>query len=362
MKLVYIHDTPMPGPDANTINVARMCDAFVDIGHEILLIHPWRGERTSVAAHYGLRHQIRTLQLPRPRIFGGGRSFSVGAALIARAAGADLVYARKPSLLLPALHLGVKVIYEAHAPLEHRQDKDRRAFAQLLKSGKLCRIVAISEALRARIQEEWPEAASRLMVAHDGADPVHVDDPARRGGQPRVGYAGHFYPGKGMEMIYRLAVERPRVEFLVLGGKGADLEHWRMQTRDMPNIRLTGMVPPREVPRHLATCDVVLAPYADQVRVSDGTSDVARWMSPLKIFEYMAQGLPILCSDLPVLREVLQDGVNAVLCPPGDTAAWLSRLDALLADAPRRAELGNAAKMQFEARHSWAKRAERILA
>ena len=60
--------------------------------------------------------------------------------------------------------------------------------------------------------------------------------------------------------------------------------------------------------------------------------DVAPWMSPLKIFEAMANGRPILASDLPAVREVLRDGHNALLAPPDDLDAWVDRIRVLQSD------------------------------
>ena len=57
------------------------------------------------------------------------------------------------------------------------------------------------------------------------------------------------------------------------------------------------------------------------VRIAGG-GETAAWMSPLKVFGYMAAAKPILCSDLPVLREVIEDGRNGILVPPDDPAAW----------------------------------------
>ena len=365
MKIGYIHDSRMPAPEANTVNVAKMCDAFAANGHEVTLVHlPTQMKGVDVRAYYGLHHPIRTIALPRGGFPGGGRVFAAMAAAIFRMRGVELVYGRKAELLLPSLRLGMPVVVETHEEIHEGRKNSRAALTKMLGSPKLRRMVVISEALREAIAAEWPRIADRLLVAHDGADamerPLPVPDAGRA--RPLIGYAGHLYPGKGMELIHQLALRRPDIDFLVLGGKGDDLVRWRAETANMPNITLTGMVPHSEVPERLAACDLVLAPYANEVRTTDGRSDIARWMSPLKIFEYMAQGLPMMASDLPVLREVLEDGVDAALCPPGDADAWLARMDALLADPAARAAMGAAARAKLEARFTWRIRARDVIA
>jgi glycosyltransferase involved in cell wall biosynthesis len=100
-------------------------------------------------------------------------------------------------------------------------------------------------------------------------------------------------------------------------------------------------------------------PYGESVSASSG-GDIAPYLSPMKLFEYLASGRPILSSDLPVLREVLDDEF-AVLLPPGDVGAWAAALEALAADPARRERLGEAGRTAA-GQYSWKARAERILA
>jgi glycosyltransferase involved in cell wall biosynthesis len=108
--------------------------------------------------------------------------------------------------------------------------------------------------------------------------------------------------------------------------------------------------------------DAVLAPYLRVVHgVGGGGGNLAAWMSPLKIFEYMAAGKPILSSDLPVLREVLRDGENAMLRAPEDIEGWATALTQLFRDEGLRARLGAQARRDFDAHYSWNRRARSIL-
>ena len=106
--------------------------------------------------------------------------------------------------------------------------------------------------------------------------------------------------------------------------------------------------------------DVLLAPYQEDTRVPGGLN-TARWMSPIKIFEYMASRKPILCSDLPVLREVLCHEENALLLPPREPQAWASALARLNSDAALAERLAETALRNFEERHTWQERARKIL-
>jgi glycosyltransferase involved in cell wall biosynthesis len=108
-------------------------------------------------------------------------------------------------------------------------------------------------------------------------------------------------------------------------------------------------------------CDVMLAPYQRVVLVADGRTDAAPWMSPLKIFEYMAAGKPMLASDLPVIREILANGDTALLLPPDQPALWAEALCRLRDDRDLRHRLGQSAHRTFLKRHTWIQRARAIL-
>ena len=365
MKIGYIHDVRVPGPDASTVNVAKMHDAFAANGNQPLLVLPGVGERVDAAEHYGLRGALNSVAITLPHwLPARARLFAALAATVLRMRNVDLVYGRKPTLLTPAVRLGLPVVLELHSVLSPSATRARRCFEQLLQSPKLVRIVTISQALADDVAAEWPQAADRLKVAHDGADIVKSIAPAVPRpvpARPCVGYAGHLYPGKGMELIKELAALRPGVDFVIIGGRPEDISRWRADTASLTNIHFKGRVPHAQVAANLADCDAVLAPYSASVIVSDGCTDVARWMSPLKIFEYMAFGHAIMATDLPVIREILRDGETAILCPAGDVEAWALGLDGLLDDEQGRRALACAARDSLEREFTWDARADAVL-
>jgi glycosyltransferase involved in cell wall biosynthesis len=99
-------------------------------------------------------------------------------------------------------------------------------------------------------------------------------------------------------------------------------------------------------------------PYQERVAASSG-GNIAQYLSPMKMFEYLACGRVILSSDLPVLREVLNDQ-NAVLLPPDDVGAWVEALEEIRGDPKRQQKL--MAQAQNDAkRYTWESRAALIL-
>jgi glycosyltransferase involved in cell wall biosynthesis len=161
-------------------------------------------------------------------------------------------------------------------------------------------------------------------------------------------------------MIPPLAARLPEADFHVVGGEQRIVERLRADPSIPKNIRLHGFVPPADTERLCLAFDVALAPYQHDVRIAGG-GETAAWMSPLKVFGYMAAARPIICSDLPVLREVIEDGRNGLLVPPADPDAWAAALKGLLEDRHLRDRLATAAHADFLSHHTWRQRASRVI-
>ncbi|MFC1668440.1 methyltransferase domain-containing protein, partial [Chlamydiota bacterium] len=133
------------------------------------------------------------------------------------------------------------------------------------------------------------------------------------------------------------------------------------RTSAVSNIVIHGFVSPSKVNRHMKEMDVLLMPYQEKVLINNNEkSDTAPWMSPMKLFEYLGSGVPILSSDLPVLREILIDKKNALLIPAGDKDCWQQGLETLKNDYTLRTTLSeNAGKIIDE--YTWDRRVKHIV-
>ena len=148
--------------------------------------------------------------------------------------------------------------------------------------------------------------------------------------------------------------------FMSSGGNAKDVERWKAITGPPANLIFHGHVSPAEADGYRLAMDVLIAPYQQEVHNAGGSQDIARWMSPLKIFEYMAAGKPIIASDLPVLREVLQHNRQALLVPPADVDGWQQAVRRL-SDPRLRGQLGEQALRTFQQSHTWKQRANLVL-
>ena len=174
---------------------------------------------------------------------------------------------------------------------------------------------------------------------------------------PLVTYAGHLYPWKGVETLLGALAAAPGLRGRVIGGHPSEPDLGRVKQFAAnlglgERVEFTGMKAPGEVAALLREADLLVLP-------NRATSVSASYTSPLKLFEYLAAGRPIVASDLPALREILRDRENAWLVPPDDPAALAAALDALSRDKALSVRLARAA-FDSAGAYSWDARAERL--
>ncbi|HEY4240967.1 MAG TPA: glycosyltransferase family 4 protein [Kofleriaceae bacterium] len=364
MNVLYLSLSYVPSRRASSVHVMRMCAALARAGHGVRLVAKRSDEEVADDfAFYGVPRGFELEKLARPAVKGGGMVFAAGLAgqLVRRRSWADLVYSRDVVGALLATQLRMPAVYEAHGI--PARPAVRRALRRVLRRPSLRALVVISEALRRDLAaEDLLPPHAPTIVAHDAADAPPLPLRVPRTGRPRLGYIGNLYRGRGVELVVELAGRLPSCDVELVGGTERDLAYWRAQ--HVPaNARFVGFVAPGELTARYATYDALLMPYPRSgIGVaSDGGVDTSRWCSPMKMFEYMAAGAPIVTSDLPVLGEILRDGENALVAPAGDAAAWERAIRRLLDEPQLASRLAHAARTQLEREHTWDARVARIL-
>ena len=109
-------------------------------------------------------------------------------------------------------------------------------------------------------------------------------------------------------------------DFHIIGGDDKDLDFWKSRNKQK-NVIFHGYKINSEISELLIQFDILIAPYQYKVFINNGLN-TASWMSPLKIFEYMSAGKPIVSSKLNVLKEVLTHNYNALLVKPDDVEEY----------------------------------------
>lgn len=371
MKLVYLANSTIPSRAANSIHVMKMSQAFSKNGHEVTLVVPNKPDKENevdnVYSYYDVEPCFEIEKVSRPQLSSAGTF--VSNYLMGRKAAQDnpdVVYGRTVLGCYFASRRGLKTAFESHGPINQGRFGHIQEFffKRLTNKAQFSNLVVISDALREYYIEQYPHLTESIFVARDGADPVNdsiqpieFENPNER---LQVGYIGHLYQGRGMDIIAKMARRCQWADFHIIGGEQEDVQSWRERLDGVDNITFYGFLPPNELDPYRLAFDVQVAPYQRDLETRGGRNTVD-WMSPLKIFEYMATGRAILASNLPAIREILEHEETALLCSPEEPDDWIDALSRLRERPVFRSSLGERAKDKFTTNYTWKVRAEMIL-
>ena len=239
-----------------------------------------------------------------------------------------------------------------------------RRFIQMLITRKIKNIY-ISEKLRGALKD----SGNRGLVLHDAG----VKDSSRatyflssckdkisheiKCEKFNVGYFGSIRKGSGSVLIYEIAkhLEKNMVDFHLFGS----VKDNHYPSCQLSNLKFQGQIPHHEVHNAMKRMDVLIMPFQKEVYVAPGVN-TADYMSPLKLFEYFASGVPVISSKLPVLEEVLIDKVNCLFADPENYEDWLYKLQLLRRDTSLSESIACHAKEIIDNKYNWEVRAKKI--
>jgi glycosyltransferase involved in cell wall biosynthesis len=392
VRILYLADIRFPLERANGIQTMETCHALAARGHRVsLAVRPdTRAPSRDPFAFYGLP-RLETLNIEIVPVTGppAARRTAYVTFGVGRAMGRvrqDAIFTRDLGLAailvrLPRLVRG-PVVYEAHTiAADEAAERDRMLTGAAAASpAKLRRLatrdasvwrradgyVTITAGLKAELERRFG-ARTNVAVVPDGArlSGGSVERPAPASQPPTsmqsaaftIGYAGHLYPWKGVDLIVEAVAALPDARALIVGGHPQESDLARVQAFATqldcaPRVTFTGFVAPLEVASRLRQADVLVLPNPASA-VSNA------YTSPLKLFEYMASGRPIVASDLQSIREVLMHERNALLVAPGDPQALTAAIRRLMEDRTLGTRLASQA-LEDAREYTWEKRAERL--
>ncbi len=222
-------------------------------------------------------------------------------------------------------------------------------------------VAVVSSRLRDYLAERHRVDPAKFVVAPNGAD-LEVFSPRTPrdheigwdGAEaPVVGFVGSFRKWHGVEHLGRMLREvgaaRPAARFLMVGD-GPEIEVTRRLAEPLgERVVFTGRVPHARVPGLVASFGIGVLP------------ETLFYGSPLKMIEWMAAGKAIVAPAYDPVREVMRDGVEGLLFPPGDADAMIRAVLSLIDDPGLRQRLGDAAAARAAASLSWEDNARKVL-
>lgn len=317
MKMYYIANARMPNEKAHGIQIAKMCEAFLEQGVDVTLVVPRRKTTPgSVRDFYHLRVDVPIIRLSSLNLYNFKRAGYFVSSLSFMLVSLCFLWWKKikgekfvvytvdldnySSSFLP---LAQKQLYsEMHGSKPY-------TIEQRFLFRRVEGIIAINSLIVRELQERFSKTRARFIVEPNGIDlsvfyPRDKAEARRRLGLPHdkkiALYAGRFFAWKGLEIMPQTARIDDTVLWYMVGGTKEEFEHLTHESAPA-NMVFVGVQSHDQIPWWLAAADalVVLGTKRD--------IQSYRYTSPMKLFEYLLSGRPIVASKTPALEQIVSD-------------------------------------------------------
>ena len=267
---------------------------------------------------------------------------------------------------------GIPWILQVEALLYYEAKEERKALvldgiAKKLElwSYRQCDVIAcVSATLKEILVTEIGIDPHKIVLVPNGVDVEFLNpqlhQPKKVFSEFTIGFVGSLYSWAGLDLLLDAIAELKNAGYnfsLVIVGDGEMMSAWSQQAIDLgieQQVKFIGRVSWQEVPQYIAGCDIG---YSGQIQLQMGKM----YLSPMKLYEYMSMGKPVVASAFEDARRLVEEGQTGFLYPPGDKQALKQSLIAAYEAKERLPAMGQQARQQIEREHSWSNRVQHLL-
>lgn len=372
-KIAYLANARIPTEKAHGLQIAKMAESFSSLGCKVTLWLPNRKNiiNTSIKEFYNLKFEIDTVKLlnifyffedfSKKIYFPIQRFFFFWQALILMPfAKCDFIYSREITLCFWLQLFGKKTVFEDHEP------KVKFKFLYYFFINHIRHKILVAKNLE-KIYEESGVDKDTYEVSPNGVDLEEIKEvKADRNiwkeifgllpSEKIILYVGHFYEWKGVDVLIAAAEFMTEGKIVLVGGTPEDKERIdkMIKSKNLKNIFLHSFVPHLEALKYIKSADILVLPNTAKEERS------AKYTTPIKMFEYMASGVPIVASRIESFQSYLEDKKNSVLFEPDNPQDLAEKIRLLMSDNSLAQNLVMQSLAQAKD-YSWKNRAEKIL-
>lgn len=353
--IAYWHDPRFKRKAGGLIRIFELADNLTRLGSSVLLVMPKIGYPKKQTIAKVIEIPFIDLPLIRPLSFQLISTLTLFGRLIGHV---DFLYVRKMNSFLPILigklfripaffevpndpYLGYQSIGKTKSFFEKTIDKYSMTLAD--------KIVVLSQWSKKRLNKIGGIPLSKIVVLPSGTDtrlfrPLKKKESCRKLGlDPAliyVGFVGSFFIYQGIDTLIEAVpfiLEKFENTRFLLVGNGPMMSTWKNMVKEkrlQDAFIFTGQVPYKKVPGYIGAMDICVAPHHKE----------SNQASPVKIFDYMACGRPVVASNVEPVREITGKSKGALLISPEQPDHLAKGIISLIEDERRRKEMGGKAR------------------
>lgn len=355
-SILYISGSQLPSKYANSVHVMKMCQALAENNIHTTLVGIGTDNNSNLYKYYNVKE---TFKIARSKFISNNLIRFINYNWFCfnqiRANHNSTIYLRYFYPIIWCIIFNRPIILEFHGVSKSKIIN--YLIKSTFNSKHLISAVFITDKLLDIYKSKFKKLPlDKCIVLADCAD--EPNELIKNKDTKSIGYVGHLYKGRGVELMIKIAETLPDTKFHIVGGHEKDVEIYK---RISPiNMHYYGFVTQSELSNIYGKFSIALAPYQNVVNIGKAGVNTAVWMSPMKVFEYMSYKKAIILSDLPALHEIGEDNVHFLYVAPNNYKEWVNAILELQNNSCLFEKLINNSNQKFKRQYTWNNRAASI--
>jgi glycosyltransferase involved in cell wall biosynthesis len=363
MKICYLANTAIPSTNASAIQIVKMCEAFSELKNDVTLITT-NASSSNIFNFYKIKTKFKFKKMKYFKKFPLGIKFylfSILSIIESIKFKPDIYITRNFFTCFLLILLKKKTILELH----HDLDTESRIVRFIVKnynffnSKHLVKLIAITNYVKYVYISKYSTKSNKIIVLPSGSSIKENYKYKINKKKINIGYFGSLYKSRGIDLIIKLASIDPENDYYIYGNKKQLKIPISKKTEK--NLYLNEYVPYKKISKILLDMDLLLMPYTSSITVAGDVGDITKYTSPLKLFDYLSVGRPIICSNFNVLKEIITENKNAIFVKNYQNVfAWKKEITKLI-NKPEKMKIISKNNYKLSKKYSHSARALKIL-
>jgi glycosyltransferase involved in cell wall biosynthesis len=363
MKICYLANTAIPSTNASAIQIVKMCEAFSELKNDVILITT-NVSNGNIFNFYNIKTKFRFKKIKYFKKFPLGIRFylfSILSFIESIKFKPNIYITRNFFTCFLLILFKKKTILELHHGLntESRIVRFIVKNFDFLNSKHLIKLIAITNYVKIDYINKYAIKSNKIIVIPSGSSIKESYKYKVNKKRLNIGYFGSLYKSRGLDLIIKLSLIDIKNNYYIYGNKKQlklPISH-----KIKKNLYLNDYVPYKKISKILLNMDLLLLPYTSSITVAGDVGDITKYTSPLKLFDYLSVGRPIMCSNFKVLREIISDNKNAIFVKNYQNPhAWKKEITKLI-NKPEKMKIISKNNYKLSKKYSHSVRALKIL-